>query len=408
MSETIGGRYRLERELGAGAMAEVWLATDTQLDRLVALKRLRGDADPLRFEREAHAVASLSHPNICRLFDYGSEEGRPYMVFEHLPGGTLEDRLPAGRPLDNLETETIATEIAAGLAHAHERGLVHRDLKPTNIVFDEEGRAKITDFGIARMSGADTLTDAGTLVGTAAYMSPEQASGGPVTPASDVYSFGVLLFRMLTGRLPFESTNAVDLLRRRLHEPPPAVAEVRPGAPPALAEVAETALAKEPAERPPDGRALLGLLTGAALPTMGAEPTQVMPRPRPAPRRRSPWLIALIALPLLILAGAAVALIATHDSSNSTPPASTPGTTEGQTTAPPPAPPPPPPPPAAPPPPPPPPPPPAPPPPPPPPLPPPPPPPPVAPPPPPPPVAPPPPPVPPPPPSVPPPPPPPP
>ena len=227
MDETIGGRYRLERKLGAGAMAEVWLATDTQLGRLVALKRLRADADPVRFEREAHAVASLSHPNIARLFDYGSEEGRPYMVFEHLPGGTLEDRLATGEPLDDSEAQTIATEIAAGLAHAHERGLVHRDLKPTNIVFDEEGRARITDFGIARMSGADTLTEAGTLVGTAAYMSPEQASGGTITPASDVYSFGVIVFRMLTGRLPFESSNAVDLVRRQLYEAPPPITAIR-------------------------------------------------------------------------------------------------------------------------------------------------------------------------------------
>jgi serine/threonine protein kinase len=341
MSETIGGRYRLEKRLGAGAMAEVWLARDTQLDRLVALKRLRGDADPLRFEREAHAVASLSHPNIARLFDYGSEEGRPYMVFEYLPGGTLEDRLAAGGLLEDAETERIATEVAEGLAHAHDRGLIHRDLKPTNIVFDEEGRAKITDFGIARMSGADTLTDAGTLVGTAAYMSPEQASGEPVTPASDVYSFGVLLFRMLTGRLPFESPNAVDLLRRQLHEPPPPVAEVRPGAPPELAAVAERALAKDPAERPPDGSALRRLLAGAIAATIGGEATQVLPRP--TQRRRSPWLVALIALPLLILAGAAVALVATHGGSNSTPPASTPGTTQAHTTAPPPPPPPPPP-----------------------------------------------------------------
>jgi len=276
MDETIGGRYRLERKLGAGAMAEVWLATDTQLGRLVALKRLRADADPVRFEREAHAVASLSHPNIARLFDYGSEEGRPYMVFEHLPGGTLEDRLATGEPLDDSEAQTIATEIAAGLAHAHERGLVHRDLKPTNIVFDEEGRARITDFGIARMSGADTLTEAGTLVGTAAYMSPEQASGGTITPASDVYSFGVIVFRMLTGRLPFESSNAVDLVRRQLYEAPPPITAIRPDSPQELAAVAEESLAKEPGERPPDGRALVALLAGAAAPTPGGAATQVV------------------------------------------------------------------------------------------------------------------------------------
>src|SRR5215218_4058377 len=152
MSETIGGRYRLERRLGAGGMAHVWLAHDTLLDRRVALKLLGPDADPQRFEREAQAIASLSHPNICRVFDYGSADGRQYMVFEHLPGGTLEDRLSAGQPLDDAETERVAAEVAAGLAHAHDRGLIHRDLKPTNVVFDEEGRAKIADFGIARVT----------------------------------------------------------------------------------------------------------------------------------------------------------------------------------------------------------------------------------------------------------------
>ena len=215
MSETFAGRYRLEQQLGAGSMAEVWLAIDTQLGRPVALKLLRADADPERFEREARAVASLSHPNICRLYDYGSEGGRPFMVFEHLPGGTLEERLGEGGPLPDSETGTIAAEVAAGLAHAHEHGLIHRDLKPANILFDEEGRAKVSDFGIARMSGMDTLTEAGTLIGTAAYMSPEQASGEGATPASDVYSFGVILYRMLDGAAPVR-----DAEPRRPASPP--------------------------------------------------------------------------------------------------------------------------------------------------------------------------------------------
>ena len=231
MDDMIGGRYRLDKQLGAGAMAEVWLAVDTQLGREVAVKLLRGDADPARFEREARAVASLSHPNIARLYDYGEADGRPYMVFEHLPGGTLEDRLQTATPLADAETERIAAEVADGLAHAHEHDLVHRDLKPANIVFDGEGRAKISDFGIARVTGADTLTEAGTLIGTAAYMSPEQASGEPVTPASDVYSFGVILYRLLAGRLPFESTSAVDLVRRQLHEEAAPISALRPDAP---------------------------------------------------------------------------------------------------------------------------------------------------------------------------------
>ena len=136
-------------------------------------------------------------------------------------------------------------------------GSIHRDLKPTNIVFDEEGRAKIADFGIARVTGTDTLTEAGTLIGTAAYMSPEQAQGEPATPASDVYSFGVILYRMLTGRLPFESESAVEVLRRQLQEPPPPLSADPPRcAPPRSPHVAESSLAKDPAERPPDGGAL--------------------------------------------------------------------------------------------------------------------------------------------------------
>ena len=185
--KVVADRYRLERRLATGGMGEVWAARDLELDRSVALKLLGPEADPARFEREAHAAAALSHPNVTQLFDYGAWKGRPYMVLELLPGGTLEDRLRDGRPLPDAETERIAREVAAGLAHAHSRGLVHRDLKPANVLFDADGRAKIADFGIARMGGAGTLTEAGTMLGTAAYISPEQAAGEPATAASDVY-----------------------------------------------------------------------------------------------------------------------------------------------------------------------------------------------------------------------------
>src|SRR5437763_6691223 len=184
-------------------MAEVWLAHDLELERPLALKLLGPNADPVRFAREARAVASLAHPNVVQLYDYGESDGRPFMVLEYLPAKTLEDMLAKGEALADEQTAAIAAEIAAGLAHAHERGLVHRDLKPANVLFDDEGRAKISDFGIARLSGAGTLTDAGTLLGTAAYISPEQATGLSATPASDVYSLGVILFRLLAGRLPF-------------------------------------------------------------------------------------------------------------------------------------------------------------------------------------------------------------
>ncbi|MDX6483117.1 MAG: eukaryotic-like serine/threonine-protein kinase, partial [Gaiellaceae bacterium] len=194
--EVIQGRYRLEQKIGDGGMSEVWLATDLELDRPVALKLLAPNADRQRFEREARAAAALSHPNINQLFDFGEVEGRPYMVLEFLPGGTLEDQLLDDRPLPDEQTGRIARDLAAGLADAHAHGLIHRDLKPSNVLFDSEGRAKIADFGIAHMGDGGTLTEAGTVLGTAAYISPEQAAGEPAGPASDVYSFGVILFRM--------------------------------------------------------------------------------------------------------------------------------------------------------------------------------------------------------------------
>src|SRR5438067_11217518 len=235
-AELIGGRYRLDELLGRTGMSEVWAAHDTELRRRVAIKLLAPDADRARFEREARAAAALSHPSITQIYDYGEAGGRPYMVLEYLPGGTLEERLAPGnrKPLSDEDALRIAGEVAAGLAHAHSRGVVHRDLKPANVLFDAEGRAKIADFGIARMGGSGTLTEAGTVLGTASYISPEQAAGLPATPASDVYSFGVMLFRMLTGRLPFESRNAMELVRMHRDDEPPPVSAFRRDAPPAL------------------------------------------------------------------------------------------------------------------------------------------------------------------------------
>ena len=319
--DLIAGRYRLLETLGRGAMSSVWLAEDEELGRRVAVKTLAPSADRARFEREARAAAALSHPNICSVYDYGEVDGKPFMVLEYLPNGSLEERLRAGR-LDDDETERIATEIAAGLAHAHARGLVHRDLKPANVLFDVEGRAKIADFGIARMGDNVALTEAGTVLGTASYISPEQAAGRPAGPASDVYSFGVILFRMLTGRLPFVSTNAMELVRMHRDDEPPTVASVRPDAPARLESIATAALAKDPTDRPADGAALLRELRGdtgdatrvvapgAFAPAPETDATQVL-RPAaaaPATRRKLPvvWLIA--ALVVLLAGGAALAL----------------------------------------------------------------------------------------------------
>src|SRR5438552_445809 len=259
--KVIAGRYRLHELLGRGGMSEVWRAEDLELGRDVAIKLLAPDADRARFEREARAVAALAHPNVMQLYDYGESEERPYMVLEYVPGGTLEDRLRDAEPLRDDEISQIAVGIASGLAHAHARGVVHRDLKPANVLFDEEGRLKIADFGIARRAfGSGTLTEAGTLLGTAAYISPEQASGEPAGPASDVYSFGVILFRMLTGSLPFVADDALRLIELHRRQPPPAVEQLNPEAPSSLAALTAATLQKDSAARPRDGAALLATL----------------------------------------------------------------------------------------------------------------------------------------------------
>jgi serine/threonine-protein kinase len=339
----IGGRYELEYVLGRGGMSEVWCAKDRELGRTVALKLLAPDADTARFEREARAVASLAHPNVMQLYDYGHDAGRPYMVLEYVPGGSLEERLREadGKPLPDEETAAVAAGIAAGLAHAHARGVVHRDLKPANVLFDDGGRPKIADFGIARMAaGEGTLTEAGTVLGTAAYISPEQAAGEPATAASDVYSFGVMLYRMLTGRLPFESNDPMELVLMNRDATPPPVTAFRKDPPGRLESTASAALEKDPRARPADGGALLAALgvagaAAAATAVVADDRTQVLPaggagtattrvvpggaaagpaEPPPLPpRSRLPLL--LVALVILLAAGAAVAYALTRPSS---------------------------------------------------------------------------------------------
>ena len=296
-------------------MSEVWRATDLELERRVALKLLAPHQDNARFEREARAVAALAHSNVNQLYDYGESDGRPFMVLEYLPGGTLEELLRANGALADESTRRIASDVAAGLAHAHARGVVHRDLKPSNVLFDEEGRAKLADFGIARMAaGAGTLTGAGTVLGTAAYISPEQAAGMPATAASDVYSFGVLLFRMLTGELPFASDDPLTLILQHRDHAPPAVTDIRPDAPLDLAALAAAALAKDPAARPPDGDALVDALA-RGLPTDDTAVTSVLPATmRPRPRSRVGLTLAIALLAVLALTGGVLAYKVGHTS----------------------------------------------------------------------------------------------
>jgi serine/threonine-protein kinase len=337
--DVIAGRYKLEEPLGRGGMSEVYCAQDLELGRRVALKLLAPDADSARFEREARAVAALAHPNVMQVYDYGEDNGRPYMVLEYVPGGTLEERLADanGDRLPDDETRGIAAGVAAGLAHAHARGVVHRDLKPANVLFDEEGRPKLADFGIARLAaGEGMLTEAGTVLGTAAYISPEQASGEPASPASDVYSFGVILYRMLTGRLPFESSDPMELVLMHRDADLPPITAVRPDAPGLLESTATAALEKDPADRPRDGAALLAMLgvAGTALttattalagdatqvlPVTAAGPTEYVPPPPPPPgRSRAPLLVA--GLVVLLLAGGALAYEMTKPASSTPPP----------------------------------------------------------------------------------------
>jgi serine/threonine-protein kinase len=292
-------------------MSEVWRAHDSTLDRTVALKILSPTADLGRFRREAKAAAGLAHENVMRVYDYGEDEAGPFIAAEWLPGGTLEDRLGQG-PLPADETRRVAQGMAAGLAHLHLRGLVHRDLKPANVMFDEEDRPKLADFGLARSTaGAGTLTEAGTVLGTAAYISPEQAAGEPAGAASDVYSFGVILFRMLTGALPFTADSAIALVDMHRRAQPPTVESLQPNAPRDLAALTAAALRKDPTQRPADGAALLSALgTTAATVVVPAdtEATRVLaPPPAPAapppaadPRRKR----AIIAAAVVLLAAA--------------------------------------------------------------------------------------------------------
>ena len=302
--DEVAGRYRLEELQGHGPMSEVWRAHDQTLDRTVAVKMLSPTADLERFRREARSLAALAHENVMRVFDYGEDAAGPFMALEWLPGGTLDDRLAAGA-LPPAETARIAHGLAAGLAHLHSRGLVHRDLKPANVLFDVEDRPKLGDFGLVRHAlGSGTLTEAGTVLGTAAYISPEQASGEPVGPASDVYSFGVVLFRMLTGSLPFVADDALGLIELHRRAPPPAVEQVSPEAPSSLAALTAASLQKDPAARPVDGTALLAVL-GPAPSTVDVLPeteqTRVIARPE-KPARRSARLTTGVVLGIVFLA----------------------------------------------------------------------------------------------------------
>ena len=292
----LGERYRLSAPIASGGMGTVWQAEDTVLHRQVAVKVLSDGlaADERfveRFRREARAAAGLSHPNVAGVFDFGEDERTqtPFIVMELLDGETLADRLRRTGPLPPEEAARIAALAADALETAHASGVVHRDVKPGNIMLTARGDVKVMDFGIAAAAWATPLTATGTTMGTATYISPEQASGERGTPASDVYSLGVVLFEMLTGHPPFVGGSPVAVASAHVQQRPPSLAALRLDLPAYLVRADEQALAKDPADRPESAEAFAAMLRGqdqapvtAALPVANGQPTQVLEPPEDA------------------------------------------------------------------------------------------------------------------------------
>jgi eukaryotic-like serine/threonine-protein kinase len=344
------GRYRIERKLGAGGMADVYLAEDQELGRRVAIKILNDrhaadDSFVERFRREAKNAAGLSHPNIVSIYDRGEAEGTYYIAMEYLDGRSLKELIVGRGPAPIKTAIDYARQILAAVGFAHKHGIVHRDIKPHNVLVGPEGRLKVTDFGIAR-SGASQMTEVGSIIGTAQYLSPEQARGAPVDQTSDLYAVGVVLYEMLTGQVPFTGDTPLEIAMKHLSEVPVPPSELRPEVPHDLDSVVLRALAKDPHERyrsaeemdadlqrvlegmpvdPETETAATAVLSGSGV--MAAAPTSVMTRPSSAPplttappgrtppagyygyegppRRRRPvwpWVLSIL---LLIAAGAA-------------------------------------------------------------------------------------------------------
>lgn len=263
----IDGRYKVLTRIGSGGMADVFCAEDLQLGRKVALKllhrRFAEDGEFVeRFRREASAAAGLQHPNVVSVYDRGEWDGTSYIAMEYLPGRTLKDVIRQEAPLDPVRAIDIAVQILKAARFAHRKGIVHRDLKPHNVLVDDEDRAKVTDFGIAR-AGASDMTETGSIMGTAQYLSPEQAQGHAVSEKSDLYAVGVILFEMLTGHVPFEADSAVSIALKHVSEPPPAPSAFDPSIPPRLESVVLWALEKDPARRPADADAFINALEEA-------------------------------------------------------------------------------------------------------------------------------------------------
>jgi beta-lactam-binding protein with PASTA domain/tRNA A-37 threonylcarbamoyl transferase component Bud32 len=331
LEQLVDNRYRIVGPLGAGGMAEVYLAHDDVLDRSVALKVMSGryaDDEEFveRFKREAQSAAALSHPNIVSIYDRGeAEDGTYYIAMEYLPGGTLKDRILKRGALAPRTAAAVALQIAEALRAAHAAGVVHRDIKPHNVLVTDTGDIKVGDFGIARAATSSTMTRTGSILGTAHYISPEQAMGEPVGQGSDLYSLGVVLYEMLTGTLPYDAETSIGIAMKHVngHLVPPR--ELNPEVPEGINAVTTKLLAKSPEERYADAdeliedleRVLEGFEPAAAkttrvttrpTPAAGTAQTQTMGGPKRVRRQGRPWILFLLLL-ILLLGGLAYALL---------------------------------------------------------------------------------------------------
>jgi eukaryotic-like serine/threonine-protein kinase len=294
---TLDGRYRIERLIGDGGMARVYLGRDLRLGRPVAVKIPHAHiaADPefrARFQHEALAAASLHHPNIVDVFDVGQQDGSDYIVMEFVEGLDLKRVIQRDAPLNNVTAVQIAIQIAVGLHAAHQAGMVHRDVKPQNVIVTADGHARVTDFGIAKSKLSTALTETGISLGTVDYLSPEQAAGRSATAQSDLYALGVVLFEMLSGKLPFSGENPVAVAVKHLQEPPPSLRRLNPAVPPGLEAIVLRALSKDPARRQQDlaefADQLRQFLLASRQPTVAAELVVPPAPPEPRPARPSP------------------------------------------------------------------------------------------------------------------------
>ena len=254
IGETLSGRFRIERLLGRGGMSSVWQAYDEELGRPVAIKLLHArrleSADSVdRFEREARTLALLAHPGIVTVIDRGETDGRPFIVCELVAGRDLHERIALEGPLPIAEALAIAVQVASALAYAHERGVIHRDVKPHNVLLTADGHAKLTDFGIARVDDAPALTNPGRVLGTGDYVAPEQAQGHPLDGRADIYALGALLYHCLTGGPPYRGTSFVEIAEQHLRAPVPEVRARCPEASEGVAAIVSRALAKRREDR---------------------------------------------------------------------------------------------------------------------------------------------------------------